>query len=321
MSHTGMKKIVISVATVLACLIMSGCAGQPRLLPEEPFTIIVLPDTQNYSAHYPDMFVEQLKWIKEQKDERRIACVIQEGDITNGSSENEWKVADQAMSVIDGIVPFCMVMGNHDYLGSPAKRNSGSFNKHFGPQRFEKKSWYGGRFGEGNENAFYLIREKGMDLLVLCLEYGPRDEVLEWANRVVSEHRNHRVIVVTHCYTYSDNTRVGTGDKWNPHQYGGGFNDGDEMWDKFVKKHGNIFLVLSGHILNSGLGRLTSVGDKGNSIHQVLANYQMKPHGGDGWLRIMNFLPAEKKIVVTTYSPVLKRYAEDADNNFELEYK
>jgi hypothetical protein len=312
---------VAGVLIAAACVTVSGCAGRPCLTSGKPFTIVVLPDTQNYASHYPTTFIEQLTWIKEEKKARNIVCVIHEGDITNESSDKEWEVADKAMSLIDGVVPYCMVMGNHDYPGGPATRNSSQFNKHFGSQRFEKEPWYGGHFGEGNENAFYLVRAEGIDFLVLCLEFGPRDKVLEWANRVVSEHKHYRTIVVTHCYTYSDDTRVGKGDEWNPRAVYGCDNDGDDMWDKFVKKHSNIFLVLSGHILNDGLGRLTSVGDKENKIHQILANYQMKPNGGDGWLRIMEFIPKEKKIVVRTYSPTLRRYAEDADNHFELEYK
>ena len=84
--------------------------------------------------------------------------------------------------------------------------------------------------------------------------------------------------------------------------------------------HANIFLVLSGHILYDGLGRLTSTGDHGNVVHQVLTNYQMKARGGNGWLRIMTFLPKEQTIRVRTYSPFLDEWATDEQNQFELSY-
>lgn len=84
---------------------------------------------------------------------------------------------------------------------------------------------------------------------------------------------------------------------------------------RFSKKGKN-----SGHILGDGLGRLTSIGDHGNAVHQVLANYQMKENGGNGWLRIMKFFPKKNKILVTTYSPTLKEYAGDEQNRFELKY-
>ncbi|HIJ64814.1 MAG TPA: metallophosphatase [Candidatus Hydrogenedentes bacterium] len=302
------------MALIVLAAILAQVLAARKAKEREPFSIIVLPDTQKYSRQHPEIFVEQTKWIKEQRDAFNIACVIHEGDITDHHTEKEWEVADEAMGILDGIVPYAMVLGNHD-LGPEGTL----FNKYFGPERFENEPWYGGHFEDGNENAFYLIRAGGMDFLILCLEFGPRDEVLEWANTLVAEHKHRRIIVVTHCYMYSDDTRVGEGDEWNPHGYGRE-NDGEEMWQKFVKKHKNIFLVLSGHILNDGLGRLTSTGDKENKVHQILANYQMQENGGNGWLRIMTFLPTENKIDITTYSPVLKEYASDDQNQFQVEY-
>jgi len=130
------------------------------------------------------------------------------------------------------------------------------------------------------------------------------------------------VVIVTHSYMYSDDTRLGTGDSWNPHDYGVGndAHDGDEMWDELVKLHENVFLVVNGHVLNDGLGQLTSTGDNGNSVDQVLANYQMKANGGNGWLRYYTFKPSEDKIYAYTYSPTLGTFDTSADNQFTLDY-
>jgi hypothetical protein len=304
---------------LLACPRLMAEEAQPAGATNDPnaFTIIALPDTQVYSKKFPEIFRAQTEWIKANKDALNIACVVHEGDITGGSSDAEWQAADAAMRVLDGVVPYCLAMGNHDY-GGPKPRNAAAFNKYFGPDRFQDQPWYGGHFEKGNENAWYTFRAAGMDFLVLCLEFGPRDKVLEWAGKIVAEHKDRRVIVVTHCYAYSDDTRVGKGDKWNPHDYGWPCNDGDELWEKFGRKHPNIFLVLSGHILNDGAGRLTSVGDNGNRVHELLANYQTK--GRSGLLRILTFLPASNRIEVRTYSPVTKTYLDDGQNRFELDY-
>lgn len=320
--HSKFIKVTTTILIVAAFVTFTHILFRSEAERKKPFTIVVLPDTQLYSLRHPRIFAEQTRWINEQKHALNIAFVIHEGDITHRNTEKEWEVADRAMSILDDTVPYCIALGNHDLgPGGRAKnRNADLFNKHFGPQRFKKKSWYGGHFGIGNENAFYLIDAAGMKFLILCLEFGPRNEVLQWADKIVAKHKNRRAIIVTHCYTNSDDTRVGEGDELNPHSFGSKGNDGDEIWENFVKKHKNIFLVLSGHILNDGLGRLTSIGDYGNNVHQILANYQMKKNGGNGWLRIMKFVPAQDKIVVTTYSPVLKKYATDAQNQFELEY-
>ena len=99
------------------------------------------------------------------------------------------------------------------------------------------------------------------------------------------------------------------------------------MWNDFVKNHENIFLTLNGHVAwgNDGLGRLTSSGIHGNRVHQILANYQNPPYtmydsGGNGWLRIMKFIPVNNRIEVTSYSPWIDQYATDNQNQFDLLY-
>jgi len=213
-----------------------------------------------------------------------------------------------------------VVPGNHDGHGRPDKDER--YNRYFGPQRFKGRKHYIGHFGETNANNVSLFEAGGMKFMVLGLEFGPRDEVLKWASEQCTKYKDRRVIVDTHCYMYFDDTRVGEHDASNPHVYLGdeNVNDGDEMWEKFVKHHPNIFLVVSGHIRPRGAGRLTSKGEHGNVVHQLLANYQAFRHGGNGWLRVLKFVPDGDKIVVTTYSPTLKKTLDDERHAFELEY-
>ena len=193
------------------------------------------------------------------------------------------------------------------------------FNEYFPVSHFQEQPWYGGHFRDTNDNSYQLFSGEGMKFLVVCLEFGPRDEVLTWAGTVIAEHPDYRVIVVTHCYMYGDNTRVGPGDDGSPEKMGGGpqDNDGEEIWAKLISRYRNIFLVLSGHEINPGVGRLTSTGDNGNPVHQLLANYQTM---GGGYLRVMKFVPAENRIEVRTYSPLRDKYLDDAYNQFTLDY-
>jgi len=92
------------------------------------------------------------------------------------------------------------------------------------------------------------------------------------------------------------------------------------MWKKLVSKYENMFMVFSGHILNDGRGRQISEGEKGNKVIEILANYQMLPKGGEGWLRILKFDPETGKIQISTYSPLLDKYEENAENKFELDF-
>ncbi len=305
-----------------ACLLPAGCATMHRLTAPKPFTLIVLPDTQRYTQMYPNIFARQTAWIKEQKKLRNIVGVLHEGDITDKSTEEEWSTADQSMRTLDGVVPYYLVMGNHDFDpdSTPAQRGASRFNQHFGSQRFAKYPWYGGHYGAGNENAYYLLRVEKSEFLILCLEFGPRDDVLAWANQIVAAHPNHHTILFTHCYTSAHDTRIGPKDPGNPRGMGYDGNDGEQIWQKFASRHKNIFLVLSGHILGDGLGHLISQGINGNRVDQILANYQMQKFGGTGWLRILNFHPDQQKISIKTYSPMLEKYAHGQQNQFEIDY-
>lgn len=56
----------------------------------------------------------------------------------------------------------------------------------------------------------------------------------------------------------------------------------------------------------------------GHIVYQILADYQERTFGGNVWLRIHEFHPAEDKIYVKTFSPYLNSYENDADSQFTL---
>jgi hypothetical protein len=91
------------------------------------------------------------------------------------------------------------------------------------------------------------------------------------------------------------------------------------MWEKLISRYPNILMVCSGHVLNSGTGRLVSEGRHGNKVYQMLANYQMLEKGGNGFLRLIDIDPANKRITVRTYSPYLNEYRTDDENSFVFE--
>jgi hypothetical protein len=58
----------------------------------------------------------------------------------------------------------------------------------------------------------------------------------------------------------------------------------------------------------------------GQTVHTLLSDYQGRPSGGNGWLRIMHFVPADNTIQVMTYSPTLDQFESDGDSEFTLTY-
>jgi hypothetical protein len=310
-----LKKSIYLVVSILAVLLFS-CSKEEK----EFFSLIVLPDTQNYAREFPCVYLKQTEWIVKNKDTLRILFVAHEGDVVDDcSSIEQWQHADRAMSVLDGEIPYSITTGNHDIdYNAKDHRGTKNFDTYFPVTRFT--SWCSGYYKDSIKNSYYLIKNESIKLLLITLEFGPTEDVVQWADAVLQDHQEYNALVVTHCYMFCDNTRVGKDDCWTTSSYLSGGQDGDQLWESLISKHDHIFLVQSGHILGDGLGRLTSLQQGGGQVHQVLANYQMKQTGGNGWLRIMKFYPAENEIRVYTYSPLFDKYKTDPENQFILTY-
>ena len=305
-------------------------APAPTPFVKGSWTLVVLPDTQVYAMSYPTLFEAQAEWIVENRQARNIAYVLHLGDVTNNNNEPQWEVAKRSLSKLDGLVPYAIAPGNHDYgPGGGAGSRETLFHQYFPVDMFQKWPTFGETFEKRKaDNSYHLFRAGGTDWIVLALEWGPRDEVVAWADKILREHPDRRGILITHAYLYSDDTRYdwaqkGALQKWNPHSYPtaglpGGVNDGEELWQKLVKKHPSMVLIINGHVLHDGLGTLSSQGDRGNTVHQMLVNFQMHTRGGDAFLRLIEFLPDGKTVQVKTYSPDLKTYKTDLANQFTL---
>lgn len=50
----------------------------------------------------------------------------------------------------------------------------------------------------------------------------------------------------------------------------------------------------------------------------MLTNFQMRPLGGEGYMRLLEFLPDGQTVKVKTYSPVLGRYMLGAEHQFKI---
>jgi hypothetical protein len=296
------------------------------------YTLVAMPDTQKYAKVNPQGFLAQTEWIAKNSKSRNIACVMHLGDITDNNLPAQWELAQKAMKKLDGVVPYCLVPGNHDYSenGSCSDRTT-RFNDYFPVSSFKDRAHFGGVYDkepDRMENSYHLVGEGAQKLLVLCLEFGPRKDVVRWANEVVGRHHDRAAILATHAYMYFDDTRFdvkkyGTAQSWNPHNYkiaantGNDVNDGEELWQNLVSKHPNFIMTLNGHVLEDGLGKLTSQTPAGRDVHQMLFNCQMRPNGGDAWMRVIE-VKADGTALVCDYSPLRNERNEAEENKFTL---
>ena len=301
------RKMFSLILLAVTTLVNIAAATEPGI-----FTVVLLPDTQFYSETYPATYVAQTEWIRARRKADNIRFVIHLGDIVqNAMVEEEWERADRAHQVLDGDVPYSVLPGNHDLdlLDGKLTRGATMYDKYFGPQRFTAQPWYHGNFQDSNANNYCVFEASGLKFLVLSLEYAPRDAAIEWATKVLEAHKDHRVIVATHYYMQTDRRAQGTSLEGHI---------GDGLWDRLIRKYANIFMVVSGHI--SGVYHQTSTNDAGGVVHEILCDYQNQPHGGDGWLQTLRFVPAENEIYVDAYSPRLEKVNQERGHTYKITY-
>jgi len=262
----------------------------------EDFTIVVLPDTQKYSQSYPDIFTAQTQWIADNVDALNTVFVTHEGDIVQTwDNTTEWERADTSMSLLDGVVPYGVLPGNHD-------QPTTYYNQYFPYARYESQPWYGGHYGNTNDNNYQLFSAGGDDYVILHIEYAPSSEVITWADSVLETYVDRKAIITTHSYLDVDGSRTTTG---------------NTIWNDLVVPNDNVYFVLCGH-MHDEYTRTDVV--NGREVHQLLADYQGYTNGGNGWLRTMRFAPGEDTVYVETYSPWLDQYETDTDSRFTLDF-
>jgi hypothetical protein len=289
------------------------------------FSIIVIPDTQDVCTSHPDKLKKMTNWIVDNAERLNVKKILHVGDVVNNGNRKEEQYVNhhEAFSKIyDANLPIMISMGNHDYDNLlDTNRDSSMFNKYCGIHLYEDKPWFGGVLDSSKAENLYTKQEiNGTKYIFLSLEFGPRDEVLEWANKILEEHVDHKAIIVTHSYMYLYGERTKPGDAHNPKKYKGahGANDGEDVWHKCIKKHDNIIAVFSGHHITDNVSYRFDAGEKGNLVFQSFQNWQCAPNGGDGRIRIATFNIDNNTIELTVYNPQTERF--ETDEGFSISF-
>lgn len=285
--------------------------------PGQPFTVAILGDTQNYTEHYPGVLVRMTEWLAANARDKNIVAALQVGDITNHNVAKEWDNARTGMGVLQGIVPYVLAIGNHDLIAegdwAPVSHQTTNISKYFPAECFPALR---GTFAPGEvANSYHEFTFGGVDYLIMSLEWLPRDEVLIWANQVVEAYPAHKVIVVTHQYTYTQGglsviDRTGhIPDVLVRFLANESANDGQEVWNKFLRKHANISMVFSGHFVSTSIPWGIYTGDHGNTVYNFMVGNSDQPNGGDGWIALFEIYP-DGKFQANYYSPYLGHSAQ-----------
>jgi hypothetical protein len=145
----------------------------------------------------------------------------------------------------------------------------------------------------------------------------PRDSVVAWAKGVAQrpEYADYSAVLLTHGYLNSGGDYWRAGDE---HYEMEGGNDGLDLWNKLVKVAGNFEMTFSGHVGGDGAAYRESASNSGDDVHQMLLNSQFETNGGNGWMRVLEFLDDGKTVRVRTYSPHFDLYRTNAANQYAI---
>jgi hypothetical protein len=143
----------------------------------------------------------------------------------------------------------------------------------------------------------------GIEFVVVNLQYrtGASAVTMDWARSVFEAYPDAFGILNTHYLI-----------------------NGEAAWGAYGKSIyeslsdvANLQLMTCGHISNES--RRSDPADDGHMIHTMLADYQSRENGGNGFMRIWEFSPQNNQLTVRSYSPELDKWETDGNSEFTLE--
>lgn len=305
-----------TIALITTSLISTGSTAS-----DGEFSIIGIPDTQNYSDAFPQVYFSQTSWIANSIGKLDVRFVTHYGDIVQrADEEGEWLTADEAMLVLDATdVPQGVTSGNHDITADGIPGQSyipQNYLNYFGPARYVGRPYFQNASPSGM-STWQLFDGGDREFIGLSVECETPVAELAWAQGVLDRHRDKAVVFTTHRYMqdaedYTAGVPIVPSGRFPEiwytfeNQYNPAGIRANELFDWFIRRQPNIFLVNCGHFHEEY--RQTSTNVAGLPVREVLADYQDDPNGGDGWLRIMNFDVPNERIEFETYSPFLDDY-------------
>ncbi|WP_168201394.1 LamG-like jellyroll fold domain-containing protein [Qingshengfaniella alkalisoli] len=298
-----------------------------RVAGEGAYTIAILPDTQDYTSNgsIAQSFLDMTGWLADNAANKGIGFVTHVGDITQWATDSQFTFAREAMDVLrDAGIPFSVLPGNHDIGagGSSNVRDTDNYNEAFSTSYMSEDATYGGVYDQEPDrydNNYHLWdAPDGTGWIFLNLEFGPRDDVLRWADEILTEFGDRKAMITTHSY----NSFAGRHDPLGGplEAEGAGYNyglgndaegswDGEEIWRDVIASHPNVVFTAGGHIFGDGAETVVSYNDYGNAVYQFLVNYQngvaneanQGGGGGNGAIRLVTVDPENDAVYTETY--------------------
>ncbi|MFF8316807.1 LamG-like jellyroll fold domain-containing protein [Streptomyces bobili] len=268
------------------------------------FTLAVMPDTQ-YLFDGPSIdkapVEASLRYLLEHGRDENIVFLSHLGDLTQNGTKAEVAAISEAFTLLDRRrVGYSVLAGNHDVRSSTTdQRGASPYLDAFGPGRFAGRPSFGGASPDGY-NSFHVFRAGGREWMVLALDWRLSPQGYAWAADVLARHPKTPVVLTTHELVVADDALSAYG---------------QQLWDRLIKDHDQIFLTLNGHYWPAG--RATRRNAAGNDVHLHLTNYQNRYFGGAAMIRLYRFDLDRNVIDVETVSPWILGRAAKGLNELE----
>lgn len=273
------------------------------------YSMMIVPDTQNVNYFHSEYFSDIYDYIVENVEAKNVQHVFGLGDITQIDTTDEWVRAKEQITRMDGLVSYSLVRGNHDLNNI----NTG-WEYTFGANS-SYANQYIAKYRNSTKNTIHAFSVGQLDYMVVALDYGASDEVLEWAGNIISANPHHNVIITTHAYLDNDGGILDDNGS-HPPTLDGGVNNADDYWDKLVGQYENIVMIISGHMTGCLINERQGV--HGNTVKQLLLDFQNYEREGMDPLGIINtmyFSEDGKTVTLDTYSTIQEYYYQE-NNQF-----
>lgn len=335
--------VALIIVAVLGVFFVSSSAAEESLwidpsdmpeLEEYAYSFAVLGDIQTLTyydlgsndidTNYPIPMRSRLQglynWIVDNKDSQNIKFCIGLGDITEKNLIKEYKyVANQYDKLVDNKIPFSITRGNHDKAGEYSEANTSRFDSYITADRFGGfDGWSVVSYDNTMKDTYSIITIGEYKYLFLSLDYTFTADALAWADEVIKNNQDCRVIVSTHIYGSTSGFFYDVGEGTDLSRYGAE-NNGETLWNNVLKKYKNVYMILNGHSSSDDIFFKKRLGDNGNRVAEFLIDPQQtdKDHDYAGLIAMFYFNAEGTKLQVRYYSPNKNQYFK-ATNQFTL---
>ena len=325
-------KVKYLLAFWLSFVILYSCTDESELISQntvninrESEYIYVFGDIQYHTnGVLINNYVNSVNWILHKHSQGyNIKAILQTGDLTNNNKEKQWISFRDNTSELAQTIPYIPAIGDHDYKWYDRvyidDRNDTHFNEYVG---FDKlRSRIVAQFEEGHyENIIVSNEIQGEKVYIITLEFGPRPEVVEWANNYIRLHQDIKFILLNHEYLGAGGGIKTNNPKCKIRIRKSKYLTPEKLWNQLIKVNNNIVCVLCGHV--SSLYAITYLeNDYGRLVPQIQHNIQVENYRIDYWLMQWEFPRNSDSASVSIVNTKGNYYYADTLSLFKFRYR